>query len=292
MAYHSLTILLLISAPSDIPDEDMATIKRTLSQWNLTVGRSTGLTVLPVSWTEHAASEFGERPQEIINDQLVIESDMVLALFADRLGTPTGEAESGTAEEIERMLEAGKHVSVLVNAAPRAPLSGAKAIEEKGRLEEYLGGLRSRALVLRYSTQADLIGHVNNMLSRATAKVEAKAERPTPVPEAEESRGVWPYLLRIPYQETDNKGRLKSKTKYRLQLRNTTGRPVYDVSYSFPEGTSFDHIPHEPVESLPPDGTLEYPMMMVLGGESQATCTVTWHYAEGEPRESVGTISV
>lgn len=38
MAYPVLAVLMLISAPSDVPDEDLATVKRTVSQWNLGMG--------------------------------------------------------------------------------------------------------------------------------------------------------------------------------------------------------------------------------------------------------------
>src|SRR5690625_1867643 len=106
MAYPTLALHLLISAPSDIPLEDMTVIRKSISQCNLNLGRHGGLTVLPVSSTEHAASEFGERPQEILNHQSVEEADLAVALVQDRLGTPTGKAESGTAEEIKVLVEA------------------------------------------------------------------------------------------------------------------------------------------------------------------------------------------
>ena len=71
MAYPTLALHLLISAPGDVPLADMAVIRKTISQWNLNLGRHVGLTVLPVSWTEHAVAEFGERPQEILNHQIM-----------------------------------------------------------------------------------------------------------------------------------------------------------------------------------------------------------------------------
>src|SRR5690606_38170641 len=76
MAYPTLALHLLISAPGDVALEDMAVIRKTISQWNLNLGRQVGLTVLPVSWTEHAVAEFGERPQEILNHQIVEEADL------------------------------------------------------------------------------------------------------------------------------------------------------------------------------------------------------------------------
>lgn len=175
MAYPTLALHLLISAPGDVPLDDMAVIRKTISQWNLNLGRHVGLTVLPVSWTEHAVAEFGERPQEILNHQIVEEADLALALFRDRLGTPTGEAESGTAEEIKVLVDTGKSVAILVNSAPRPPLSGT-ALDERQRLNAYLDELRKSALVLEYGNEGTLIGHLNNFLSRATAQFQQSVE--------------------------------------------------------------------------------------------------------------------
>lgn len=150
MAYFTLAVLLLVSAPSDVPVEDLAVVRRTISQWNLNFGRLVGLTVIPVSWTEHAVAEFGERPQAIVNEQIVQEADLAVALFHDRLGTQTGEAKSGTAEEIKILVEADKPVAVLVNTAPRPPLSDPD-LAERQRLTTYLAELRRKALVFNYS---------------------------------------------------------------------------------------------------------------------------------------------
>ena len=43
----------------------------------------------------------GERAQAIINRQIVKDSDLVVAIFWTRIGTPTGVAQSGMIEEIE-----------------------------------------------------------------------------------------------------------------------------------------------------------------------------------------------
>lgn len=97
--------------------------------WNLNLGRLAGLTVLPVSWPEHAfpSSANGPCPSSTVE-----KADLAVALFHDRLGTPTGEAESRTAEEIKVLVDARKSVAVLVNAGPRTPLSG-RALNERQR---------------------------------------------------------------------------------------------------------------------------------------------------------------
>lgn len=52
MAYPTLALHLLVSAPGDVQPADLVVIRRTIGQWNLNFGRVVGLTALPVSWTE------------------------------------------------------------------------------------------------------------------------------------------------------------------------------------------------------------------------------------------------
>lgn len=291
MAYQSVTALMLVSAPGDVPDEDLATVKRMVSQWNWNTGRPTGVTVVPVSWSEHAVAEFGDRPQQVLNDQLVDDSDMAVALFADRLGTPTGVAESGTMEEIDRLVEAGKHVSVLVNRGARS-LNGAAATEEKVRLEKALAELRDRAIVLEYADQAALASHLSNMLSMVAGKLGGGAAPVVAAPH-EESVGVWPQGQTERYSETDNKGRLKEKSRYFIELHNATGRPVYNVALTIPEDVNLDVLSaDEPIPVLAPGARTRLPVFLSMASDRGADCTVTWNFEGEEPQETKGYVSL
>lgn len=295
MAYPTLALHLLISAPGDVPLEDMAVIRKTISQWNLNLGRHVGLTVLPVSWTEHAVSEFGERPQAILNHQIVEEADLAVALFQDRLGTPTGEAESGTAEEIKVLVEAGKSVAVLVNSAPRPPLSGA-ALDERQRLTSYLEELRRSALVLKYSNDGALIGHLNNFLSRATAQfqqsVESSKDVRSEVPDP--SEGVWPRAEVRESMRTDSKGRVSTQRHWSLVLHNTSRGPATDVDFEFvglPENALFRvHREEGPLGTIPPGQEARFPLLLAMGSPDAVDCIVTWTDAAGNVRETRATV--
>lgn len=69
----------------------------------------------------------------------------------------------------------GKSVGVLVNTCARKPLTGS-ALGERQRLTEYLEKLRENALVFEYVGPGDLIGHINNFLSRAIAQFQRGVE--------------------------------------------------------------------------------------------------------------------
>lgn len=295
MAYPTLALHLLISAPGDVPVQDMATIRKTISQWNLNLGRVVGLTVLPVSWTEHAVAEFGDRPQAILNDQIVEEADFAVALFYDRLGTPTGEADSGTAEEIKVLVEAGKSVAVLVNASARPPLGGS-ALEERKRLTEYLTDLRKTALVFEYANEGDLISHLNNFLSRATAQFQQSVEASKDEEPAgrDPSEGVWPRAEVRESVKTDNKGRLKTQRHWSLVLHNTSRGPASDVDFQFldlPENAMF-HVRREegPLGTIPPGQEARFPLLLAMGSPDAVDCVVTWTDASGNARETRATV--
>ena len=113
MSYSAVVRRALISSPSDVPGQDLLIIQRTINRWNGLYGYQMGAVVLPISWGTHAAAQFGEPPQDIINSQLVEDADICIAVFANRLGTATARAESGTAEEITRVYESGGYVGVL-----------------------------------------------------------------------------------------------------------------------------------------------------------------------------------
>lgn len=127
MAYQGTVRRCLISSPSDVPEADLAIVHKTINHWNGIYGERYGSVIIPISWGSHAAAEFGRGPQAILNDQLVDSCDMCIAMFWVRLGTPTAENESGSAEEIKRLSERGKYVAAR-GSMPEAVLHSTEAI--------------------------------------------------------------------------------------------------------------------------------------------------------------------
>src|ERR1700683_1562412 len=109
MAYDSRTYRILIASPSDV-DEEREIAVRVIQEWNNLYSYSRNVVLLPLRWETHTAPEYGTRPQEVINRAIVENCDLLLGIFWTRIGTPTGSADSGTLEEIERVAKAGKPV--------------------------------------------------------------------------------------------------------------------------------------------------------------------------------------
>ncbi|MGH9551103.1 MAG: hypothetical protein ACRD3W_17095, partial [Terriglobales bacterium] len=95
----------------------------------------------------------GDRPQQLLNKQIVSDADAVIGIFGCRVGTPTGRALSGTIEEIEELRRACKHVALYFSNAP-IPRSFDR--EQLKALEEYREQRKSDSLYSTYSTLEEL----------------------------------------------------------------------------------------------------------------------------------------
>lgn len=107
MPFEAKVYKILIASPGDVNEERNA-IPEIISEWNYINAESTKVVLLPIKWETHSAPLLGDRPQGIINSQLVNTCDMVIGVFWTRLGSPTGASVSGTAEEIEWFINNGR----------------------------------------------------------------------------------------------------------------------------------------------------------------------------------------
>src|SRR2546430_1706051 len=107
MPYEAMVVSVMISAPSDVQTE-RSVVRNVLAEWNAMHSYNRKLLLVHLAWETDAAPQMGERPQAIINVQVLRRADLLIAVFANRLGSPTGRAESGTVEEIKEHINAGR----------------------------------------------------------------------------------------------------------------------------------------------------------------------------------------
>jgi len=165
----------LIASPSDLPEERQAA-KQAIWEWNDLHAEAEGVTLLPKMWETHSTPSFGDRPQGIINEQLVAKSDLLIGLFWTKIGSATGVAVSGTAEEIDQIVAAGKPAMLYFSSRPIDPAKidlkqweGLKAFKQ----ETY-----KRALVGSFTSPDDLRLKLKDDLTRQV-RVMKKAHVPT-----------------------------------------------------------------------------------------------------------------
>lgn len=153
MAYSATIFNVLIASPSDVNDEREA-IAQTIHDWNSLNSKETGKVLLPVRWESHSAPAMGDRPQGIINDQLVRECDMLIGAFWTRLGSPTGLEDSGTVEEIKWFLKQEKPTMLYYSKKP-VELDSAD-LNQVQKLKEFKKSIRDKGIQEQYCSVDEL----------------------------------------------------------------------------------------------------------------------------------------
>ncbi|TPI59628.1 hypothetical protein FJ420_21535 [Mesorhizobium sp. B3-1-3] len=116
MAYDAKALEFFIASPSDVGEERVA-VREAIAGWNAVFSRDQKVVLMPVGW-ETLSPELAGRPQGMVNDRVLAHADIVIGIFWSRVGTATGEAVSGTIEEIERHHTAGKPVMLYFSDRP------------------------------------------------------------------------------------------------------------------------------------------------------------------------------
>src|ERR1700674_1053976 len=122
MPYKAKVYNVMIASPADVATERLL-LRDVIHDWNSVHSEKEDIVLLPTGWESHSSPSMGDRPQAIINKQVLADSDLLIAVFWTRLGSPTGKARSGTVEEIEEHLQAGKPAMIYFSSAPVVPES-------------------------------------------------------------------------------------------------------------------------------------------------------------------------
>lgn len=110
MPHAGVTVYdLLLSCPGDVMDlKD--TVDACVKSFNASIGEANNIRIELKHWSTDGFSQSGDKPQNILNKQFVDDCDLCIALLGIRFGTPTDNYDSGTEEEIEKMLLQKKQV--------------------------------------------------------------------------------------------------------------------------------------------------------------------------------------
>ena len=95
MSYTATIFKVMIASPGDVSAE-RGIVRDLLYEWNVVHADSTQTVLLPIGWETHSVPEMGDRPQAIINKQILNDCDLLIGVFWTRIGTATGEFASGT----------------------------------------------------------------------------------------------------------------------------------------------------------------------------------------------------
>jgi len=163
MSTRAIVYRVLIASPSDLND-DRERMVELFHEFN-SLHVDEGIVFLPLLWEVDSVPEMGDRPQSILNRQLLSKADLLFAMFWTKLGTSTGVAVSGTAEEIQEFVKAKKPAAVYICNAKTSP---DKIIPEQiSALKTFKQSLFSSGVIGSYSTPEELKTELNKFLLKA-----------------------------------------------------------------------------------------------------------------------------
>ncbi len=155
MTFSATVFKVLIASPSDLSEERDAA-ETAIHEWNASNSEADHVVLLPVRWETHVFPEANVRPQASINRQIVDGSDILIGMFWTRVGTNTGVATSGTAEEIDRFSAGNKPVMLYFSERPVAP--SAINVQQFEQLRDLQSSTYDRALVGSFTSLQEF-GH-------------------------------------------------------------------------------------------------------------------------------------
>jgi len=172
MPWSATVYKVLIASPNDVQSERNA-VTATLHAWSDVNGERQGIIFQPLRWESHAVPEMGDRPQAIINKQLVDKCDVLIGVFWSKLGTPTGVEESGTVEEVKECMAAGKQVKLYFSKRPIPQEHDSQQFEALRKFKEWC---MSNGLVSEFESEADLREQIGRALSQMAEELGPRTE--------------------------------------------------------------------------------------------------------------------
>lgn len=161
MSYGVTLYNVFIASPGDVTWA-REQIRKSVHLWNEVNTKHRNAILFPLGWETSSAPNMGAPAQEIINQTLLSEADLLVGVFWTRLGTPTAEFESGTVEEIERHIQAGKPTLLYFSEQPVA--LGSVNRDEYDRLQEFKRSCQSRGLYHQFDDEAQFADALNRHL--------------------------------------------------------------------------------------------------------------------------------
>jgi len=163
MPFEATVFRVLIASPSDTT-QSRASVLEAIVEWNDLNAEGYQAILLPIMWEMSATPSVGRSPQAILNDQIVDDADVVVAIFWTRLGTPTDSEPSGSVEEIRRKADQAAPVLLYFSSQP-ADMHTVDPVQLQA-LQEFRSSMEDIALVGTFETNQGLSHTVQRDLTR------------------------------------------------------------------------------------------------------------------------------
>ncbi len=170
---------IMIVSPSDVVDERKI-IKKAIYRWNEINSKTRKIVLLVSGWDINAHPDSGTHPQTSLNQQILKEADFVIAVFWNKIGTPTEEYPSGSIEEIMRHMAEGKKAFIYFS---NRPVQRHQIDEEQSKkLDSFKEKIHKVAFYKEFSTLEELTSILNDDIQLISNELESpsrEANSPT-----------------------------------------------------------------------------------------------------------------
>ena len=243
--FEAFVLKVLVSSPGDAAEE-VGAVKEALQGWNGDRSEAARVILLPRHWRSDAVPRVGSGSgQGVINEQLVDDADIVIALFDSRLGQATDAAVSGTAEEIQRASEAGKHVHVWFS---NEPVSRDVDVKQFVALRKFRQSLESQGLLGQYNSLSDLAYKVRSAIEDDIRRMGLD----TPTARSDSTAHARPRARRRgDYLVVENRSNSVKAEQFRFEYTGVWPASWGDMSGEDPVAMHYDG---DPVDVLPDSG--------------------------------------
>lgn len=161
MSFIARVYKIMIGAPSDIKEE-MQIAKEVIHEWNYINTERNHKVLLPLHWSISTYPSSGKHPQKLINEQIVDKSDLLICIFGSRLGSPTDTDISGSVEEINEHLKAGKDVMIFFRR--NLNISSINDLQQTTKLLEFKENIKGKVLFEEYNDEKEFKPLLTNKL--------------------------------------------------------------------------------------------------------------------------------
>jgi len=184
MPQNPIIFNLVRCGPGDVARE-LKKAGEIVDEWNSSQGLDSNFFVRHAHWSTDAAPDMSDRPQAVINRQLIDKADLIVAVFWKRFGTPTGLSASGTQEEVERAIKQGKRVLLYFSDIEDTQdcNDSQKALLEKFRHSQLVKGF-----FRQFRSRAEFEKLFRSHFASAVQELIAKHQKP--VPKRKKAAGV------------------------------------------------------------------------------------------------------
>lgn len=160
-------IKVFIASPGDVADQRNE-VEDVIIDWNNQHTDNQGIVLQPVRWEKNTTASYRTNAsgQAVINEELVLSSDLLIAIFGNRIGTRTSSGKSGTVEEINVFhaeKESGAGIFFIDNQDVPHELMNERVLVDK--YKEHLSK-NDKGLYQKYSKR-----NIQNFINRNVQKI-------------------------------------------------------------------------------------------------------------------------